>query len=109
VTVRCALTSHPEASLSGPHPTPHPNSPPPPADIYKAGGNTFSRLSFILKENAALVAATRAAVAGAGGLNLTDEARPRVAKLQQVAQKLTAAMLRLDGQAALFSDFSAPS
>ena len=39
-------------------------------------------------------------------MNITDEARPRMARLHRVGQTLTAALLRLDAQAALFTDFA---
>jgi hypothetical protein len=59
-----------------------------------------------MEANADIVAASRAAYYGGGSINITEDARPRMARLHRVNQALVAAQLRLDEQAALFSDFS---
>ncbi|KAI8468388.1 MAG: hypothetical protein J3K34DRAFT_427497 [Monoraphidium minutum] len=79
------------------------------ADTYKAGCNVWSRYAHTMERNADLVAASRAAFYGGGSINVTDDARPRMAKLHLVNQALVAAQLRLDEQAALFSDFAPPT
>jgi hypothetical protein len=58
--------------------------------------------------HADIVAASRAAFYGGGALNMTDEARPRIARLHVLNQKLLTAQLRLDAQAALFCDYVTP-
>jgi hypothetical protein len=79
-----------------------------PADTYKAAVNVWARCAAVMADNADIVAATRAAFYKGGAINLTDEARPRVARLHAVGQTLQAAQLRLDALAALLVDFPAP-
>lgn len=81
--------------------------PPCPVDIYKAACNVWSRYAHIVEQHADIVAAARAAHYSGASINITEDARPRMAKLHKVNQVLGAAQLRLDDQAALFSDFSA--
>ncbi len=81
-----------------------PQNKPPPGDTYKAACNVWSRYRSIMSNHADIVAASRAAFYHGGSINITAEARPRMARLHAVNQVLTAAQLRLDGQAMLFSD-----
>ncbi|GBG00157.1 DNA-directed RNA polymerase III subunit [Raphidocelis subcapitata] len=78
------------------------------ADALKAAVNVWARYASVMDAHADIVAASRAAFYGGGALNMTDEARPRIARLHVLNQKLLTAQLRLDAQAALFCDYVAP-
>lgn len=84
------------------HTTPHHAT----ADIYKAACNVSLRYAAVRAQNRELIAATRAAYYTGASINLTEDAKPRMTKLHAVNQALSAALLRLDEQAALFADFA---